>query len=66
MNPLAKKFARSECEIHSQMNHQNVVKLFDCAENSKEYLLFMEYCDKGTHLSEKINDVRQLEVIYFL
>lgn len=32
LNDVANKFAKQECIIHSQMNHQNVVKLYDYTE----------------------------------
>ena len=60
MNPLAKKFAMQECAIHSQLKHQNIVNLFEYTETKDEYVLFMEYCDKGAHLSQKILEVSYL------
>ncbi len=61
LNPLAYKFAKQECAIHSMMDHQNVVKLYNYTETQQEYVLFMEFCDKYDYLSNKI-----LEVTYFV
>lgn len=33
------------------MNHENVVKLYDSVETQKEYVMYMEYCDKASQLS---------------
>jgi serine/threonine protein kinase len=43
--------------IHSQMSHDNIVKLFEYTETKDEYLLYMEYCDKADHLAAKILEV---------
>ena len=43
-----------ECTIHSAMNHENIVKLYDYTETEDEYLLYMEFCDKGDYLAHKI------------
>jgi serine/threonine protein kinase len=58
MNPLAIKFAQQECEIHQQMDHENVVKLYETVETQKEYVMYMEYCDKANQLADKINEVK--------
>lgn len=39
------------------MDHQNIVKLYDSVETKNEYVMYMEYCDKASQLSEKINEV---------
>lgn len=39
------------------MNHENVVKLYDTVETQKEYVMYMEYCDKANQLADKINEV---------
>jgi hypothetical protein len=44
--------------IHSQMNHDNIVKLFEYTETKEEYLLYMEYCDRADYLASKILEVR--------
>ena len=55
------KYAKQECGIHEMVsNHNNVVKLYDQAENEKEFQMFMEYCDKGDYFADKINDVSQI------
>jgi len=37
-------------------NHNNVVKLYDQAEDDKSFQMFMEYCDKGEYFADKINE----------
>jgi hypothetical protein len=32
------------------MDHENIVKLYDYAENHKEYQIYMEYADLGDYL----------------
>ena len=39
------------------MKHENIVNLYEYTETKEEYVLFMEYCDKGAHLSQKILEV---------
>lgn len=61
LNPIATKFAKQECAIHSLMDHDNVVKLYEYTETQDEYVLYMEYCDKANYFADKI-----LEVSYYL
>jgi len=56
-NPLAQKYARQECTIHSHMDHDNIVKLFDYTETKEEYVLYMEFCDRADYLAQKILEV---------
>lgn len=39
------------------MQHDNIVKLYDYTETDDEYILFMEFCDKGDYLANKILNV---------
>ena len=57
VNQLARKFARQECVIHSQLQHENIVELFEYTETKDEYVLFMEHCDKADSLITEILDV---------
>lgn len=50
-------YARSECIIHSQLKHENVVELYDYTENDKEFVLLMEYCNDANYFEEKIENV---------
>ncbi len=65
INPLALKFAKQECQIQSQMQHENVVQLYEYTETPEEYVLFLEYCDRADYLSTKILEVshRVLRII---
>eukprot|EP00347_Sterkiella_histriomuscorum_P022527 403338154 len=47
-------FAIRECALHSQLHHENIVKLFDYTETKQDYILYMEYCDKADYLPQKI------------
>lgn len=49
-------YAKRECGIHEQMNHGNIVKLYDNQETDTEFQMYMEYCDKADSLTEKIRD----------
>jgi len=39
------------------MNHPSVVQLYDYTETPDQYVMFMEYCDKGPFLYDKIQEV---------
>ena len=39
------------------MSHDNVVELYNYTETEDEFLLFMEYCDRGAYLSDRIHSV---------
>ena len=54
---LGIEFARKECVIHSQMAHDNIVKLHEYTENDKEFVLFMEYCNDANYFEEKLVNV---------
>ena len=54
-------YARAECNIHQQVDgHNNIVKLYDSTETETEFQMYMEYCDKGSKLTEKIRTVSTL------
>lgn len=61
MGDLSIQYARKECVLHSQLDHDNVVKLFDYTESEKDFVLFMEYCNNANYFDEKI--VEQLTPI---
>jgi serine/threonine protein kinase len=63
---MAHAFARRECSLHSMMDHPNIIKLYDYAENNNEYSLFMEYADRGDYLCQKILDVQIQESNHFI
>ena len=56
LNAQAFKLAKQECEIHSLMNHSNIVKLFNYCETESDFHLYLEYCDKSSYLANKILD----------
>ena len=39
------------------MNNENIVKLYNYTETPNEHVMFMEYCDKSSALTEKIFEV---------
>lgn len=40
--------------VHSQLQHDNVVKLHEYTESDKEFVLFMEYCNDAEYFDSKI------------
>ena len=51
------EYARKECTIHSQLDHENIVKLHEYSENDKEIVMFMEYCNDANYFDDKIMEV---------
>ena len=52
------EYAKAESDLHHQLsNHDNVVRLYDHKETPDSYDMYMEYCDKGNHFSDKILEV---------
>ncbi len=43
--------------VHSCLNHENIIKLYSYLETEKEYILLLEYADKESFLSEKVENV---------
>ena len=50
-----------ECAIHSKMDHENIVKLYEYTETKSDYVLYMEYCDHPDYLSNKILEVSKMK-----
>jgi len=46
-NPKAKKYIDNEIKILKEIDHKNIIKLYDVKENSQNYYLVMEYCNGG-------------------
>ena len=42
------KYFKNEREILNELNHENIVKLFEIKQNSKYYFLVKEYCNGGS------------------
>ena len=60
-------YAKAESDLHEQLsNHNNVVRLYDQRETPDEYQMYMEYCDKGGAIADKILEVSLLKEIKFL
>lgn len=59
INDVQLGYARSECIIHSQLKHENIVELYDYTENEKEIALLMEYCNDPNYFEEKIENVSE-------
>mmetsp|Transcript_48139 Transcript_48139/g.35329 ORF Transcript_48139/g.35329 Transcript_48139/m.35329 type:complete len:81 (+) Transcript_48139:279-521(+) len=36
------------------MDHQNIVELYNYTETPDSYVMFMEFCDRGSYFSDKI------------
>ena len=63
MGDLSLHYARKECVLHAQLNHDNVVKLYDYTESEKDLVLFMEYCNSANYFDEKIVEVSSLHYL---
>lgn len=54
----------------SEINHPNIMRLYDFFESPKNYYLIMQYCNKGdmeTYLSKQPkNYLNETEALYFL
>ena len=46
-NPRAKKYIDNEIKILKEIDHKNIIKLYDVKEDSQNYYLVMEYCNGG-------------------
>lgn len=56
--PKIAKRLFQEIQIHSKLSHQNIVKFFDCFEDSDNHYLLLECCEQGdlyTFLRSKPN-----------
>ncbi len=52
---LGHAFARRECQVHSRLDHPNIVKVFDVFETENRYVLYMEYAGvQSNYLAKKI------------
>lgn len=57
MDQLGINFAYKECVVHSQLRHDNVVKLHEYTESDEAFVLFMEYCNDAAYFDDKIIEV---------
>ena len=46
-NPKAKKYIDNEIKILQEIDHKNIIKLYDVKETNALYYLVMEYCNGG-------------------
>ena len=46
-NPKAKKYIDNEIKILNEIDHKNIIKLYNVEETSTYYFLVMEYCNGG-------------------
>ena len=46
--------------MHSQLNHDNVVKLHEYTESDDQFVLFMDYCNDASYFDNKIVEVRTI------
>ena len=60
MDEVGVNFARTECAVHSQFDHDNIVKLYEYTENESEFVLFMEYCNDANYFDDKLVEVSKL------
>lgn len=53
-NTMIRRF-KKEAQILAQLNHKNIVSVFDIVEQNKNQYIIMEYLD-GSNLEEKLNE----------
>lgn len=46
--------------MHSQLNHDNVVKLHEYTESEEQFVLFMEYANDAEYFDNKIVEVSNI------
>ena len=56
-NPKAKRYIDNEISILKNINHENIVKLYDVKETSQYFYLVTEYCNGGA-LSDKLEEYK--------
>ena len=58
-NPKAKRYIDNEISILKDINHENIVKLYDVKETSQYFYLVTEYCNGGA-LSDRLEDYKDI------
>lgn len=48
--------AQFECALHSQLNHDNIVKLLAYTETVKEFILYIEHMNEATLIPDQVID----------
>ena len=56
-NPKAKKYIDNEISILKDINHENIVKLYDVKETSQYFYLVTEYCNGGA-LADRLEEYK--------
>ena len=56
-NPKAKRYIDNEISILKNINHENIVKLYDVKETSQYFYLITEYCNGGA-LSDSLEEYK--------
>jgi serine/threonine-protein kinase ULK/ATG1 len=46
-NPMLKKLLKTEVAVMNNINHPNIMHLFEFLESSNNYYLIMQYCNNG-------------------
>lgn len=55
---MLKKLLKTEVAVMNNINHPNIMHLFEFLESSNNYYLIMQYCNNGDlegHLSKQVN-----------
>lgn len=70
MQPMLKKLLKTEVAVMNNINHPNIMHLFEFLESSNNYYLIMQYCNNGDlegYLAKQKDRLLQEEqAIYFL
>ena len=56
-HPTFKKYLKNEIEIMKEMNHENIVHLYDLFETNTHYYFIMDYCNGGS-LNDLLSDYK--------
>jgi len=69
-NTMLKRLLKTEVGVMNNINHQNIMHLFDFLESGNNYYLIMQYCNNGDLEQYMINKNKKFfsedESIYFL
>ena len=66
VNDFQKAQAAQEFPLHCSLKHENIVRAFEWAETSKEYILVMEYMNDADYFHDKIITVTFPLVVVFI
>jgi hypothetical protein len=63
LNEESMNQVRKECVIHSGMEHPNIAKLHEYAENENSIDLIVEHCNQPSYFEDRLEEVRTFNII---